>query len=178
MQDQRSTTYGLCECGCGQATKLAPCSDSTKGWIKGKPKRFVLGHSNHRNWGFREEDRGYLTPCLIWNGPTRNGYGIDHLQRRMHRVRWEERFGQIPEGVEPDHLCQVKRCANIDHLELVTHTVNVRRGRHTRLTMEIARQIRARWESGERNMTMIATEFGCSRQTINHIVTGHQWREQ
>lgn len=35
---------GMCECGCGQATRLAPVNDRSKGWTRGKPLRFVRGH--------------------------------------------------------------------------------------------------------------------------------------
>lgn len=37
--------YGYCQCGCGQKTKIATQSRSNRGWIKGQPKRFLLGHS-------------------------------------------------------------------------------------------------------------------------------------
>lgn len=36
----------LCECGCGQPTRLASKTDSKRGWIKGKPLRFINGHNN------------------------------------------------------------------------------------------------------------------------------------
>ena len=36
----------LCECGCGHVTSLAPKTSTRKGWIKGQPVRFVLGHGN------------------------------------------------------------------------------------------------------------------------------------
>jgi hypothetical protein len=34
----------------------------------------------------------------------------------------------IPEGFEPDHKCRVRSCINPDHLEVVTHRVNIARG--------------------------------------------------
>ena len=37
-------TQGLCECGCGESTRLAPHNNVTKGWVKGQPLRFVHGH--------------------------------------------------------------------------------------------------------------------------------------
>lgn len=36
--------------------------------------------------------------------------------------------GTVPEGLELDHLCRVTICVNPDHLEPVTHRVNVLRG--------------------------------------------------
>jgi HNH endonuclease len=36
----------LCECGCGQPTRLAPRTYSRRGWVKGQPVRFVSGHNS------------------------------------------------------------------------------------------------------------------------------------
>lgn len=46
----------------------------------------------------------------------------------VHRVSYETFIGPIPKGLEIDHLCRVKVCANPEHLEAVTHQENVRRG--------------------------------------------------
>lgn len=48
---------------------------------------------------------------------------------RLHRAIWMELVGECPEGLEPDHLCRNKACANPDHLDWVTHAENVRRGK-------------------------------------------------
>lgn len=34
----------LCECGCGQPAPIAKGTDRRRGWIKGQPLRFILGH--------------------------------------------------------------------------------------------------------------------------------------
>lgn len=34
----------LCQCGCGQPTRLAPVNDRSKGWVKGCPLKFIKGH--------------------------------------------------------------------------------------------------------------------------------------
>jgi hypothetical protein len=39
------TSAGLCQCGCGQKTNLAPKTNNLKGWVKGQPLRFVSGHN-------------------------------------------------------------------------------------------------------------------------------------
>ena len=36
---------GLCQCGCGQQTRIAPVTDRAKGWIKGQPLKFIKGHN-------------------------------------------------------------------------------------------------------------------------------------
>lgn len=50
-----------------------------------------------------------------------------HYNVSVHRLTYEKFKGKIPEGLEIDHLCRVRRCINPDHLEAVTHKENVRR---------------------------------------------------
>jgi hypothetical protein len=78
----------------------------------------------------REEDRGYETPCLVWQASSSAGYGLFWLDGRhigAHRVAVELTSGPIPAGLEPDHLCRVPLCVRPDHIELVTHRENVAR---------------------------------------------------
>ncbi|MEU4016199.1 HNH endonuclease signature motif containing protein [Microbacterium sp. NPDC028030] len=67
--------------------------------------------------------------CWIWGGPiSSSGYGrIGSLY--THRVSYEIHVGAIPEGLQIDHLCFEKLCANPDHLEAVTQEENLRRQR-------------------------------------------------
>ena len=77
--------------------------------------------------------------CWLWPGGTNGrGYGIIGVKRgpgegsRMlyvHRVMYEKYVGPIPDGLEIDHLCRVRNCANPTHLEAVTRAENVRRQR-------------------------------------------------
>jgi hypothetical protein len=70
-------------------------------------------------------------PCWLWTASTFQGYGQAYLGGRKwkaHRLVWELLVGSVPDGLELDHLCRVRRCVNPDHLELVTHAENVRRG--------------------------------------------------
>lgn len=45
MSDIIQKEGGMCECGCGQRTRLAPVNDRSKGWVKGEPLRYIFGHS-------------------------------------------------------------------------------------------------------------------------------------
>lgn len=69
--------------------------------------------------------------CWIWNAAVNaDGYGrflLAGANRLAHRVSYELFIGPIPEGLEIDHLCRVRNCVNPEHLEVVTHAVNVAR---------------------------------------------------
>ncbi len=41
---EQGTTAKLCECGCGQPAPISPRSDTKAGYVKGQPRRFILGH--------------------------------------------------------------------------------------------------------------------------------------
>lgn len=49
--------YGLCQCGCGEKTKLHTDNKSTKGYVKGEPRKFIRGHSK---WGNRNLEHSNL----------------------------------------------------------------------------------------------------------------------
>lgn len=77
--------------------------------------------------GSKAEDRGYETPCWIWQGEVdRNGYG--RIKRDGVRVptHWIIK-GDPPAGLEVDHLCRQRACVRPEHLEYVTHAENNRR---------------------------------------------------
>lgn len=70
--------------------------------------------------------------CLVWSGHIdHNGYGLIRYEgrsRRIHRILYEALKGPIPAGMVPDHLCRVRLCGNIHHLEAVTEKENTLRG--------------------------------------------------
>ena len=71
--------------------------------------------------------------CWIWTGATdgdkRYGcIGVKGKLLRAHRASYELFRGPIPEGLSLDHLCKTTLCVNPDHLDPVTHKVNVLRG--------------------------------------------------
>jgi hypothetical protein len=83
--------------------------------------------------------------CIIWLGAVNeDGYGnIGKTTNRSgmaHIAAWELANGPVPDGLELDHLCRVRSCINVDHLEPVTHEENVRRGDH--LTWRLKRRVR------------------------------------
>jgi hypothetical protein len=66
-------------------------------------------------------------PCVLWTGPLdADGYGKSG-SRKAPSVAWEAVNGPIPKGLELDHLCVVRACIAVPHLDLVTHRENIRR---------------------------------------------------
>ena len=70
--------------------------------------------------------------CWEWTGPTdKRGYARVCYKGTLfyvHRLMWTVLVGAIPEDRYIDHLCRNTSCVNPDHLEVVTHAENVRRG--------------------------------------------------
>lgn len=92
-------------------------------------RRYVRGPAITRLLSWVEIDPE--TECWIWTGAASSGYGrmtVDGRTRLSHVVSYEALVGPIPPGLELDHLCRVRRCANPDHLEPVTRRENTLRG--------------------------------------------------
>lgn len=71
--------------------------------------------------------------CWLWSASRYpDGYGRFVDDGRVHigaHIFAFRRFrGEVPRGLELDHLCRVRECCNPDHLEPVTRSINVRRG--------------------------------------------------
>lgn len=76
--------------------------------------------------------------CWTWQrAATHDGYGQFGTGSRkdgsfrvtyVHVWSYRHHVGPIPPGLELDHLCKNRRCANPAHLEPVTHAENVMRG--------------------------------------------------
>ncbi len=70
--------------------------------------------------------------CWLWKGSKdKDDYGRFEVNKKpalAHRFSYEYFCGPIPDDLEPDHLCRNHPCVNPDHLELVSHGENIRRG--------------------------------------------------
>jgi len=123
------------------------------------------------------EHRPELGPCLLWQGHVnkQTGYGMVGLQDRTclaHRVAWEDEYGDIPTGLELDHLCRVRHCVRPSHLEPVTHAENQRRAARTRLTATDVETIRASSASS----SALARTYGVTQGHVSRIRQGLVWR--
>lgn len=83
-----------------------------------------------RFWAFVEPEPN--SGCLLWIGRHHpDGYGQFQVGRDSigaHRIAWALAGRDVPAGQELDHLCRVRCCVNVAHLEPVTHRENLLRG--------------------------------------------------
>jgi hypothetical protein len=169
---------GLCECGCGERTKLAPRTRADAGWTKGEPLRFILGHNHALKVRWVEQDCGYETPCWVWQRAMYDsGYGAMAFQGRMHNAHrgvYLRFIGPIPDDLQLDHLCRVRACVNPDHMEPVTNAVNIQRGARAKLTPDDVRTIRSRVANGEMQK-VLDEDYGVSSSTTSLIVARKTW---
>jgi hypothetical protein len=174
----------LCLCGCGQITRVSTSSDRNRAIKVGDPLPYIYGHSRRlSSVEYVIEDRGYKTPCWIWQlSKDDEGYGFITVppresgsrSGRAHAVYYERRFGPIPEGMIPDHLCRVHSCVNPDHIEPVTPAVNTRRGLSAKLDEQAVAEIRRALRLGEKQYSL-AERFGVTQTMVSRIKLNKAW---
>ncbi len=176
--------YGYCQCGCGLRTPTATSNRYERGIIKDCPTRFVQNH-NSRWHGipYIEEDRGYETPCHIWQGgKNRDGYG--HMRARgrykaagkqvmmAHRYYYELEHGPIPDGHEIHHLCHEPSCQRASHMVVLESASHSKLNRNHKLTDEQVGEIRELRRETDLTFAEIGDLFGISGGHACGIVKG------
>ena len=116
--------------GCGGTNRITRgwCYKHYRRWQRhGDPLMVKQAHyeSPEESLAARTEWRG---GCLVWVGyVSPKGYGTIKAQGSMwltHRYVWTKKYGQIPEGMQVDHVCHNRACVKIDHLRLVKPVEN------------------------------------------------------
>lgn len=162
---------GLCECGCGGETRLAPRSHLRWGWIKGRPLRFIRGHNGRRllrdgpnasdeaRFWLKVDRSGGPGACWPWLGPTsgkKQLYGrFFYLGReeQAHVMAWFFTYGSFPKHFGC-HRCDVSLCVNPTHLFDGTQRENIIDSRNkdrwggSKLTVADVVQIRMKLRAG------------------------------
>lgn len=133
----------------GQGTRTRPCAIDDGECVPGRLKGGLCERHYRRKrlTGQTHVDRVdhfsryEVTPsgCWRWTGPLfDNGYG--HISAATagvtlaHRAFYMRAKGEVPEGLDLDHLCRNRACVNPDHLEPVSRSINIQRGVEARDT--------------------------------------------
>lgn len=69
-----------------------------------------------------EEDRGFETPCYVWQGATDDqGYPVIYRGNKKHLAhRWFYVEERGPEPLPLHHRCEVKLCVRPSHMKPLT----------------------------------------------------------
>lgn len=121
------------------------CSRHYENWRRSAPASEKSRHPDPEvrfqkatKWGEPSAHRPDLGPCLLYLGADNgNGYGQFRYNGKngyAHRYAWERKHGPIPDGLTIDHLCRVRCCVNVEHMELTERVENYLRGVATRNT--------------------------------------------
>jgi len=78
-------------------------------------EKFVVRQDGCWEWIAAKSKSGYGN----FSGPGRRGKTY-----RAHRWMWEFVFGEIPSGLQVDHLCNRRDCVNPHHMRVVSAAVN------------------------------------------------------
>ena len=136
--------------------------------------------------------RSDLSRCVLYqgNGAGKGGYGRIVVNKggksfsyAAHRVAYELRNGEIPDGHVVRHKCHNPRCINPRHLETGTHADNAKdrvdAGRsapqkgaqngNAKTTAEDRATIRQRRAAGE-TLRAIAADYGIHLSTVYAIM--------
>ena len=121
-------------------------------------------------------NRGYAKMKTIKNGKP--------VSERGHRFSWRAFNGEIPEGLDVLHRCDVRNCMNPSHLFLGTNLDNINdkiaknrqpKGeeiRSAKLTEEAVRFIR----KSDKTIRELAKQFNVDKSTIRQVKLKITWK--
>lgn len=189
--------YGECQCGCGQAARIAKSGSPKGGYRSGEPYRFLRGHNAWNGetleasfWAHVQQ--GEPTECWEWTGYIEpGGYGVFGFRGKLykaHRVSYEIHNGQLDRGLQACHHCDNRRCVNPRDLFAGTNADNVAdmiaKGRLAvgeasglaKLTTEDVIEIKMELAFGRVTNALLAERYGVSRESISSIKRGLTWK--
>lgn len=114
--------------------------------------------------------------CWIWQN-AQDGRGYGHIRANGKTMKaytffFMKKYGPIPKGKELDHVCRVKLCVNPDHLEPVTHQINMQRalGIHRNRILKIRSLAKSGLSGAE-----ISRKIKIPERTVYGIISKDRW---
>lgn len=144
------------------------------------PAPFAFPHAlpvAMRQWVVLDPETG----CWLWTrAKNAGGYGVlgfNGRTRLAHRVAYERVKGPLRARFVLDHLCHVPACVNPEHLDQVTNTENLRRGRTVKLGPDRVEAIRLMRVTLGWSYAKIARVFFVTPQCVHYACSGRNWAE-
>jgi hypothetical protein len=153
---------GLCHCGCGQKTKMAALTSTSRGHFKGFPLAYVHGHSRR---GTKSKPR-FGPDAGCWKGGrinTTDGYvaiynPTHRLANKMgyvleHRLVWDNAHGL--DAKQHVHHIDGNRSNNaLDNLAAISHSDHARHHGYTQSAAKrakISESVKRVWANRKRH---------------------------
>lgn len=193
----------LCQCNCGLPAPIASETRTARGWVKGQPIQFRVGHYPRQTRSLAERfavqvdwslGQGPEGTCYQWIATAeKSSYGqMGHEGKIVmaHRVAWFLAYGTWPTPCAL-HSCDNPPCCNVEHLFEGTQVDNMHdmwsKGRglkaqpksrgelspHAKLTEQTVREIRAL--HGKVTQRELAKRYGVSLSLISHVQARRAW---
>ncbi len=176
----------LCECGCGQRTRISNETDSSKGWIKGVPLKFIRFHNRriYRKYSNYTDTPEYKTwwamldRCENPKNKSFPGYGGRGICV-IGKMRSFDGFMSIM-GQRPNKHFSIERIDNdgnyiVGNVKWATKSEQAKNQRRPKLTARLATQIRELKSNGIAAKDL-SERFGISRRHVHHIAQGKYWQ--
>lgn len=133
-----------------------------------KEIRYIINEEGCWIWQLYIDPNGYGTICI-----TSNGKEVTWLAYNWY---YFQKFGNIPNNMDLDHLCRNRACVNPDHLEPVTRAVNTQRGELAKLDAAQILEIRKLYSTGLYHQSYLASRFGVTQGLISQIILRKIWK--
>lgn len=151
----------------------------------GRPLSEIIRDPVRRFWARvdKSKDNG---GCWLWQGALNwAGYGwvgFRGKRKAVHRVAYEISVGPIPTGLDIDHVrdrgCRFRNCVNPAHLEPVTRSINLRRGRGGEVIRARAKIITHCPRGHAYREHAYITKSGSRQCKICAVESTRRWRER
>ena len=186
MNEGLAVLAGFCHCGCGGKTTISDGTDRRRGWIKGRPLRWILGHHTERHGATSKGVRSpeYLSwiamrqRCNNHNHAAFHAYGGRGITVCERWASFENFLADM--GPRPSREHTLDRIKNDEgyspgNCRWATWTVQNHNRRSTRLNPEAVKVIRF-LAAGEVSKALLAKLHKISLGNTAKVVNRRAWK--
>lgn len=161
---------------------ICPTAGNTLGRFHSEETKNKISENHH-------DVSGKNNPMFGKRGKLSPNYGKKHTEETKEKISkaHKGKVGSWRDKKRPDHAERMTGEGNPfygkEHDEETKKRISESRRQHLRqrggkkLTIEVAREIRARYNTGEHTVTALAKEYGLSRTYCGKLIKGVYWNE-